>query len=171
MFLKASDIKECLCFEDGKYQIDVSDKLYDIESNRYIVGCYSYNRAPSRHLFVIVDHDESHYHVIFPRIRIKNYELTFGQDKTNEEFIYDENYECHCYQGQGCDGVCECRGAYRIRGAYADSFTEVEDDYEYKVVKIEKSNEWYLQLSTVKKEWLNDIDEEFPYDIREYIID
>lgn len=66
--------------------------------------------------------------------------------------------------------MCECRGAYRIRDEYERSFVEVDDEYEYKIVKIELSKEWYLVLSTVKKNALNNIDEEFPYDIRGYIL-
>ena len=146
---------------------DIKISLNDDEANYNIIPPYGTiltfvaDRCDYGDPFIVVNesiHDKT-IKGIFPRMRIRNNKLVLGEDRVDLQYkkelyqIDKTNCKCdHSYNGdfKPCDNCVNL-----VKQMKENSFKEVDDNYEYKIVDIYDFNN-YIYLWNIKKEQIND---------------
>jgi hypothetical protein len=133
------------------------------EPTRGDIGAYGADRLDPWNPFIVID--SSSYEaignfgklkVIFPRIKVADGKMLFGQDKTIECSKSYKFEKCKCPVYYNCDGYCTCGARETNSKIYDASFCEMPKDYEYNVINVSPVGNWF--------EFFNDI-YELQYDL------
>lgn len=119
------------------------------------IGAYGADRIDPWNPFIVIDSSSykgtGKLKVIFPRIKVVDGKMLFGQDKTTECSKLYKFEKCTCPVYYNCDGYCTCGANITNSEIYGDSFCEMSKDYNYNVINISPVGNWFEFFDDIDK--------------------